>query len=139
MAQTVRLSRPATLDSLPELIGFILDEARAGGFPPERLSGLELAAEEALVNVASYAYPVGPGMVSVECRSEGGMFRLDIRDQGQPFDPTRAHAPDLSQDVEERGVGGLGVFFIKRFMDQVSYRREDQSNILSLEARLASP
>ena len=136
MVQPIRLSRPATLDNLEELLGFIVEQARVLGFPDERLNGLELAAEEALVNVVSYAYPAEHGPVSVECRSENGMFHMDIRDQGQPFDPTLGVAPDLSQGVEERGVGGLGIFFIKRFMDKMAYRREGDTNVLSLEARL---
>ena len=100
------------------------------------LFGLELAAEEALVNVVSYAYPQGPGQVSVECRSEDGVFHMEIRDQGQPFDPTLGVAPDLSQGVEERGEGGLGIFFIKRFMDKMAYRRDGDSNVLALEVKL---
>lgn len=139
MASSARLSRPAALDSVPELIGFVLDQAQACGLPVERLPGLELAAEEALVNVASYAYAGEPGQMSVECLGQEGLFRLEIEDQGQPFDPTQNRPPDLSQGIEERGVGGLGVFFMKKFMDRVAYRRQGNSNILTLEANLASP
>lgn len=138
MAPGVRLTRPATLDSVPELIGFVLDQAQACGLPPGRLPGLELAAEEALVNVASYAYGQGAGQMSVECLGQEGVFRLEIEDQGAPFDPTQNRPPDLSLGVEERGVGGLGVFFMKKFMDRVAYRRDGASNVLTLEASLTA-
>lgn len=136
MPDTDRITLPAVMDSLHPLLAFALDRARAAGMPGDGLNGLELAAEEALVNVMSYAYPDGSGQVTVACAAHNGHFRMDIVDQGLPFDPTAGPPPDLAAGIEDRGIGGLGMFFMKKFMDQVAYRRDGEENVLTLTKAL---
>lgn len=130
---------PATLSSLQPLSGFVLSRAEAAGFGAERLGEIELVLEELLVNVFNYAYPGGQGEVEVSCAAEpDGRLRVEIADAGVPFNPLTREDPDLEADLAERGVGGLGIFFVKRLVDDVRYRREGGKNILTLRIGAAA-
>lgn len=94
---------------------------------------LNLALEEAVVNVIDYAYPEQEGMpifLDVEKQDDSLMFEL--RDKGLPFDPTKSQDPDLTLPVEERPIGGLGIFLVRNIMAAVSYARQDDTNILTM-------
>lgn len=124
---------PAKTESLDEFLGFVLSSASNLGFTPERSKEIELVAEEVLVNVFDYAYPERDGDVELRCRAERpGALVLEIEDKGIPFDIRSLGDPDLSADIEDRQVGGLGVFFIRSLSDDIQYRREDGRNILTL-------
>jgi serine/threonine-protein kinase RsbW len=125
---------PAETGSLGELIGFISRRAAMRGFPEKKIRYIELAAEEALVNVMRHAYPGGgAGAVEVHCgMADERRFMIQIVDGGIPFDPDDAKPPDLKAGIAERRVGGLGLFFIQKMADNVSRRREGHRNILTL-------
>ena len=94
---------------------------------------LMLAIEEALVNVINYAYPEkGEGKINLKAIYKKGVstLRFELTDSGKPFDPTKAKDADLTLGVEERPVGGLGIFLIKKRMDEVIYKRENDMNKL---------
>ena len=94
---------------------------------------LNLALEEAVSNVILYAYPDGPGgHVDVDAVIGDDSVVFTITDRGIPFDPTTLPPPDLNLDVKDRPVGGLGIFLVRRIMDDVAYVREDGKNILTL-------
>jgi anti-sigma regulatory factor (Ser/Thr protein kinase) len=123
----------AKVAHLPQWTQFIVACAQEQGLPTKRLQDIELALEEALVNVCQYAYPETAGEVEVTCTVDAQQrFIIDIVDQGIPFDPLSLAAPALTDDLADRQVGGLGVFLIRRLMDEVSYRRVDDQNILQL-------
>ncbi|NPA25062.1 MAG: ATP-binding protein [Deltaproteobacteria bacterium] len=128
-----RIELPATLENLPRFIAFAADQARRRGFSASRVGEIELVLEEALVNVIRYAYPESEGDLALEIRSspESGLV-LEIRDRGVSFNPLENPPPDLEADILERAVGGLGIYFIKELADRVSWRRQDQENILTL-------
>ena len=130
-----QITLPARLENLRQCLEFITDYAEKQGFCPKRISQIELAAEEILVNVFNYAYPETEGEVKVIVGSERGS-RMFIRfeDTGVGFDPLSAAAPDLNSDISERSIGGLGIFLAKKFMDQIHYCREKDRNILTLVA-----
>ena len=132
MSVSSRLSLPARIDSLGEVTAFVSDCALRQGIAPGPVSKIELALEEALVNLCTHAYPEGPGDVEIVCRLEGSRFEVEIVVTGIPFDLTALPDPDLGAGVAERRVGGLGVFLMKRMMDEVRYRREGERNILTL-------
>ena len=94
---------------------------------------LNLALEEAVSNVLLYAYP-GEADQKVEIKAMVHEDRIDftVSDSGIPFDPTVKPDPDLTADLKDRPIGGLGIFLVKRIMDEVSYRRENGKNILSM-------
>jgi serine/threonine-protein kinase RsbW len=132
MSAPARLSLPARIDSLGEATAFVSACALREGLAPGPVSKIELALEEALVNICTHAYPEGPGDVEIACRLAEGRFEVEIADRGVPFDLTALADPDVGAGVEERPVGGLGVFLMRRMMDEIRYRREGVRNILTL-------
>ncbi len=123
----------ADLSSLKEMIGFISGFASSCGFSPERVKTIELAAEEAIVNVINYAYRGLPeAKVQILCMFERPTLTIEIIDSGEAFNPLDVPEPDMSDNLEDRKIGGLGIFFIKRLTDAIYYRRDDGKNILSL-------
>jgi len=126
------LTFPAVLENLPRFVESVRAGAESFGLNRKKVQRLELALEEALVNVASYAYPQGTGSVEVrfECRNESD-FVVEIIDQGAPFDILARTDPDTTQDIDERKIGGLGILLIKEVLDHVDYRREAGKNILT--------
>lgn len=132
MAVLIRLRLSAKLENLGRFIGSLADCAKAQGFEKEKISKMELATEEALVNIFRYAYPEAPGDVEMICMGKGDRFAIEITDSGIPFDVTAMPDPKVTDRVHEREPGGLGIFFIKKAMDEVRYRREKNRNILTL-------
>jgi serine/threonine-protein kinase RsbW len=132
MSVSTRLGLTARIDSLGVATAFVSACALRQGLAPGPVSKIALALEEALVNICTHAYPEGPGEVEIACRLEGDRFEVEIADTGIPFDLTALPDPDLGAGVAERPVGGLGVFLMKRMMDEVRYRREGVRNILTL-------
>jgi anti-sigma regulatory factor (Ser/Thr protein kinase) len=98
---------------------------------------LNLALEEAVSNVILYAYPDGAsGLVDVEAIIWKDHIDFIVSDNGVPFDPTTGGNPDLTLDVKERPVGGLGIYLVKSIMDHVAYSRREGKNILSMTKKL---
>jgi len=132
MAVLTHLKVPAKMENLGRLIASVSDSAKAQGFEQEKISMIELAAEETLVNIFHYAYPERPGDVEMICKTEGGRFIIEFIDSGIPFDVTAMPDPDVTAGIQEREPGGLGIFLMKKVMDKVRYRRENDRNILTL-------
>ena len=119
-----RLDTPAAAEVTRE-IQPLLDHAQA--------MSLNLALEEAVSNVMLYAYPAGSeGRVDIETVIRDDRIDFRVIDSGVPFDPTAASDPDLAVDLKDRPIGGLGIYLVKRIMDEVSYTRQDGKNILSM-------
>ena len=125
----------SNLETLPAIVGFVSERAAAMGVHPKRVMHLELAVEEAAVNICSYAYEIPPGEVTVRITPEPGVVRIELVDNGVPFDPLSMDAPDIKSELENREVGGLGIFLIRRMLDEVHYSRRGDQNILSLAVR----
>lgn len=124
---------PAALDHLHEAMGVVVSFAEEQGFPPDRIMEIELSVEEALVNIINYAYPNGNGDMEISCTLSGqDRFIVEITDKGIPFNVLSIEDPDIASDVEDRKIGGLGIFFIKRLMNDVVYSRKEGRNILRM-------
>lgn len=126
------LTTDALLENLDAVIAFAEDRAEQFGLDTKEKFGLLIAIEEAFVNVCHYAYPKTPGNVSVSCGSDNEAFVVEISDQGEPFDVLSLPDPDVTADIMDREIGGLGVFFIRKLTNDVSYRREEGQNILRM-------
>ena len=122
------------------MLDFMVESAKVAGFEKEFLGKIRLVGEEALVNIINYAYPGGQGEMSIECGKDdaSGHFIIRIADSGVPFNPFERPDPDISAPVEEREIGGLGIFLIRQIMDNANYRRENNRNIMTLEKKLPS-
>ncbi len=127
------LRLPAKLENLDKLIRFISACARGKGCGEKRLHEIELASEEALVNIISYAYAgKNSGDVEVTCRAESDTaWIIEFRDWGIPFDPTSYSEPDLHAPITDRKIGGLGIFLIRKMVNEIKYRREEDRNVLT--------
>lgn len=125
---------PAVLDRLHEFQAFALSKAEEYGLPTETYGKLELVMEELVVNVIHYAYPDGQGDLEV-CylleESVHSRFRVRLRDWGEPFNPLTSEMPNTVLDVEDRPVGGLGIFLAEEMADSITYERKDDSNVLT--------
>jgi len=132
------MTLPARQEAVADGIAFVLECASALGVPLARAAEIELALEEALLNICQYAYGDDPGTVEIHCRRDDtAHFLIEFIDTGQPFNILALPPPDLTADIEQRRVGGLGVLFIRTLMDHVTYRRDGNQNILQLAVQLA--
>ncbi|HNQ51044.1 MAG TPA: SpoIIE family protein phosphatase [Candidatus Omnitrophota bacterium] len=127
-----RLVLPAKLENLETMFAFIREGAARQGFVKEHIDKIQLACEEALVNVINYAYPGGTGDLEITYLNSNSYLEITVIDSGVPFDPLSLPEPDIHKPIEERQIGGLGVFMMKKIMDDVSYKRDNDRNILTL-------
>ena len=129
-----RMKLPGVIHNLEHLIAMISECARQEGFSQERVSELEVAVEEALINICFHAYDEAIGEVEVRCfpADENDRLVVEIIDSGKAFNPLSAPEPILTPHIEQRDVGGLGIFFIRKMSDQVEYSRSENQNLLSL-------
>jgi anti-sigma regulatory factor (Ser/Thr protein kinase) len=129
------LRLPAELDRLYEVLSFIRQKAEALGVPDKSLGKLDLVMEELTVNVMHYAYPDGSGAFEIsfvlEEQGTSTRFCVTLRDWGKPFNPLASSEPDRELPVEERPVGGLGIFLAEQMVDSLNYQRKDGANVLT--------
>ena len=125
---------PASLEKLYEMLKFVKEQALAAGFEEANVAKIELATEEALVNIISYGYPHKNGIIEIHCSLPERLgLRILITDRGLPYNPLmNARKFNPSASLEERSVGGYGIFFILKIMDEVDYHRENNNNVLIL-------
>jgi len=130
----------ASVEYLQEMLGFILSEAKKTGFQAASLNQLELASEEAIVNIIHHAYQDRGGEIEIALFSEPQKkIVIIISDGGIPFNPlTQMPLPDLSGSLEEREIGGLGLLFMRKYLDEIAYERQGDWNVLTLVKKLPS-
>ncbi len=127
------LRLPARLEKLEELIDFTISCLKSAGIEKETTSEIHLAVDEACTNTIKYAYTDGvAGDIELSCAIDRGVATITIQDWGHPFNPLELPPPDLNLDIDERPIGGLGIYLMKKFTDRLEYRREDDSNILTI-------
>ena len=128
-----RLVLHNSIDQVSLLPAFVEDAVKASKLEPETADSLNLALEEAVVNVINYAYPEGTvGEVIIDAATTDTALTFTITDSGKPFDPTAREEVDINASVEERPVGGLGIHLVRRIMDDVRYERRGEKNVLIL-------
>jgi anti-sigma regulatory factor (Ser/Thr protein kinase) len=117
-------------------MSFISEWARDQGMARERVNEIQVVLEEVFVNVCKYAYAGRRGDIEVNCFSGSDSAVIEIIDSGVPFDITAQALPDITADITERKIGGLGWLLIKSLTDMIVYRREKGKNILRLTSLL---
>ena len=124
----------ASISQLSKMMNWIRTQLKNYSVNDERGKQIQLALEEALVNVIHYAYPHPPGLIEIRIAFNKKTSELDftILDQGVPFNPIERAAADITSSLTEREPGGLGIFFIKKVSDDVNYNREGDSNVLRI-------
>jgi sigma-B regulation protein RsbU (phosphoserine phosphatase) len=100
---------------------------------------MNLALEEAVVNVIDYAYPEGTqGDINIEAKANDLRLKFIITDSGTPFDPTAQKEMDTTLSAEERPIGGLGIHLVRQIMDSINYERVNDKNVLTLRKNLTN-
>lgn len=116
----------------PEIIEYLM----ASPDMPEKddlLFKIRLSIEEVIENIVQYAYENGSGYLEVSTDREGNVLVICFADAGRPFDPLAKPDPDITLSVEERPIGGLGIFLCKQLMDEMYYEYKDQRNVLTMK------
>lgn len=132
-----RLTLPNDINTIPQLNEFIDAVCEELEIDMALAMSLNLAMEEAVVNVMDYAYPEGTeGEVDIEAIADEAQLHFTISDSGKPFDPTAKEEVDTTLSAEERPIGGLGIHLIRQLMDNISYERKDGKNILRLSKNI---
>jgi serine/threonine-protein kinase RsbW len=132
---TRSLTMTADTASLHAAMEFVRTGAREAKLPETRIRELDLVIEEIFINVCCHAYPEGRlGDVTLAYSIPApGELRVEVADQGAEFNPLTAPPPDLTLDLEDRPVGGLGIFLVKALVPSASYRRDHDWNRLSFD------
>ena len=127
-----------TMDSLYEMLSFVVNQIVAAGFDDSIIPKIELATEEALVNVIHYSGLGEQDKIEIECSGEDGEgIIILIKDKGVPYNPIgQVKEIDTNLPIEERQIGGYGIFLITKIMDKVEYQRQENTNVLSLKKYL---
>ena len=129
------LTVAATTENLAAVTEFIDAQLEQADCPMKAQMQIDMAVEEIFVNIAHYAYApdTGDATVRVELSEEPRAVRITFLDRGTPYDPLRKEDPDVTASAEERKIGGLGIYLVKKTMDDVQYLYRDGQNILTIQ------
>ncbi len=128
----------ATVENIEAVTDFVNQQLEELDCPMKAQMQIDIAIDELFGNIAQYAYrpEIGEATVRVEVTREPLSVVITFIDQGLPFDPLKQEDPDTGLSAEERQIGGLGIFMVKKSMDEVSYEYRDGKNILWIRKQL---
>lgn len=132
------LTVAATIENIPLVTEFVDGELEMMDCPMRAQMQIDIAIDELFSNIARYAYAPGQGQatVRVEKLDAPAAVKVTFIDSGRPYNPLEKDDPDVTLSAEERQIGGLGIFMVKKSMDEVLYRYEDGKNILAIVKRI---
>jgi serine/threonine-protein kinase RsbW len=141
MASTHRITRAAHLESLNDFREFIKERcAGLPGMTDEILYDVQLAVDEACTNIISHGYAdLDPGSMILDLDVEADKLTITLTDFGHAFEPSSAPIPDVDAPIEERELGGFGLFFIQQSMDSMDYQVTEDGNKMILTKHLRKP
>lgn len=128
----------AEKQNLPQVLDFVNKELDKHNCPKRIVTQIDIAVEEIFVNIASYAYDpnIGPALIRTEIKGEPLSVYISFIDNGKPYDPLAKPDPDVTLPLMKRKIGGLGIFMVKKSMDDVVYEYKDGQNILTITKAL---
>lgn len=126
---------PADINELASVTVFLEEELDKAEASPKLMVTFAVALEELFVNVAHYAYPNSKGTVKIGIDTSGDSIVVQLTDSGIPFNPVAMPDPDITESAEERKIGGLGIYMVKKSMDSMTYEYKDNQNILTISKR----
>jgi len=133
MASDVSFEIPAELEQIQEVSEKIEQCMKSHGWGEDAILDVQLAVEEAVTNSILHGYDGTSGTIAIRIETTPHHIAVEIADDAPAFDPMSVPDPDVDADLEDRQIGGLGIFLIRRVMDEVSYRYENNKNILVME------
>ena len=131
-----KLTIDATVENLATVTEFITSSLEEKDCPLKVIMQMELVIEEIFVNVASYAYRPNVGNVTIYKEFDNQSITVSFVDSGVDYNPLEHEDPDTNAEIEDRDIGGLGIFLIKKNVDEISYERKDEQNILTIKKNL---
>ena len=130
----------ANIKNLPGVLAFIDEKLEEAGCSMKTQVQIDVAVEEIFVNIASYAYVlksgIGDALIRVAIRQDPKRVEITFIDSGIPYNPLEKEDPDVTLSVEERRIGGLGIYMVKKSMDGMFYERKGDNNILTITKKL---
>ena len=138
MTRPTSLTLVNQLSEVSKIAGFVEAFAAAEGLGPDVVFNLNLALDEVVTNVIRYAHDDDgrEHPIVVRLALERDVLTAEVEDDGRAFNPLEAPAPDLGGSLDERPIGGLGIFLVRSVMTSVDYRREDGRNVLTMKKNL---
>ncbi len=132
------LTIDATVENIERVTSFVDEQLEAMGCPLKAQMQIDIAIDELFGNIAHYAYnpEVGPATVRVDVLQEPLSVVVTFIDNGVAYDPLAKEDPDVALSAEEREIGGLGIYMVKKSMDEISYEYKDGQNILRIKKHL---
>ena len=132
------LTVDALVSNLDQVLAFVDGQLETMDCSMKAQMQIDVAVEEIYVNIANYAYApeTGKAYISVRPDPENASVTIEFRDNGIPFDPLAKADPDVTLSAEERNIGGLGIYMVKKSMDAMEYSRKDGQNILTITKKL---
>ena len=132
------LTLSASVSSIPEMTAFVDEQLEAVDCPMKHQMQIDVALDEILSNIARYAYPSGSGdmTLSFDFDPTARQITIVFTDAGVPYDPTSQEEPDTTSSAEDRAIGGLGIFLVRKIMDDMAYERRGNKNVLTIRKRI---
>ena len=128
----------ATIDNIPTVTAWVDEQLEALDCPMKAQMQIDIAIDELFSNIARYAYnpETGPATVRVEVVENPMAVVITFIDKGIPYDPLKQEDPNTHLPAEEREIGGLGIFMVKKTMDDITYEYKDRQNILTIKKNI---
>ena len=141
MNEWKEIKLPATVDNISAVTNFVEHELTERNCPKSAKAQINVAIDEIFGNIAQYAYNPnnGDATVRVEVTDDPIEVILTFMDKGKPYNPLEKADPDVTLSAEERKIGGLGVFIVKKSMDEIDYHYEDGKNVLKIRKNIEHP
>ena len=141
MTETHRITRAAYLESLEDFREFLKQRcAGHAGVTDKILYDIQLAVDEACTNIITHGYAgMDPGSIILDLELDSDKITISLTDFGHAFEPDNAPIPDVDAPIEERELGGFGLFFIQQSVDEMKYHTSEDGNTMTLIKHLAQP
>ena len=129
----------ATIENIEAVTDFVNEQLEAYDCPMKAQMQIDIAIDELFGNIAHYAYnpEIGKATVRVEVIEDPLAVTITFIDNGVPYDPLAKADPDTTLSAEERDIGGLGIYMVKKSMDDITYEYKDGQNILKIKKKLS--
>ncbi len=139
MVKSDELTIEATVDKLDDVLGFIDRNLEEADCPPKVQIQIDVAVEEIFVNIANYAYTpkTGDARIVMSIKESAPEVSISFFDRGMPYDPLAKDDPDVTLSAEERKIGGLGIFMVKKSMDETEYEYLEGQNVFTMRKAFA--
>lgn len=134
MQELVLLAQTENMNTVLDFVNGILEEHNC---PTYVQLEVDIAVEELFVNIAHYAYTPKVGQATIQVSVEEDIVTIVFEDRGIPYNPWAKEDPDITLSLEERQIGGLGIYMVKNSMDEVDYAYEDGQNVVTIKKRLS--